>query len=235
MEIDWNSDEAKQALAAAVAKETEGLKTNRDTVFREKEVLQGQLAELQGVRTTVESLGGVDGLKTLAKLKARLDADEETRLIAEGKLDQVLERRMEPTRKTLAELQDTIAKEKETAAAFKERYRRTALDNAVAQTVSGLQDGALEVVQRLAREMLTVGDDDKITPVDGSAVGLDGLKDDLVQRYPYLFQNSNGGLARGDATGGAGARQTMRRSEFDQLGTKEQHAFMRGKGKVVDG
>ena len=85
---------AAEEVRAQVRKELEqeyaGLKANRDAVLEEKRQLKEKLA---GIESVIATVGGQDGIKALQELKGRLEKDEMGKLLAEGKYEEVLERR----------------------------------------------------------------------------------------------------------------------------------------------
>lgn len=84
-------DDLQAKIAEAVAKETEGLRKNRDDAIAEKKALKGQLsditAKLDKTSSVIESLGGDEGVESLLVMRKRLEADEVGKLIAEGDID----------------------------------------------------------------------------------------------------------------------------------------------------
>lgn len=87
-QIDVNSPAFKAALETATA----GLKTNRDAVLEEKRQLKAQYDELTA---KVSALGDLD---TVAAMVKRFESDAEAKLLAEGKIDEVLSNRTEAMR-----------------------------------------------------------------------------------------------------------------------------------------
>lgn len=103
--LDLSNAEVKQQFDAAVATATSGLKENRDTILREKRELKQQFDELQA---KVSKLGD---LEEVAALMERLQSSEDAKLIAEGKTDEVVQRRTEALRRD-AETRINAANEK---------------------------------------------------------------------------------------------------------------------------
>ncbi len=87
LEIDLTNPDVKTLVEAAVAEATKGLASNRDEILGEKKGLQEKLDALG------KQWEGLDP-SVVKNLVDRMNNDEETKLIAEGKIDEVVERRV---------------------------------------------------------------------------------------------------------------------------------------------
>lgn len=97
---------------ARLAKETAGLRANRDKLLKERKADQKALNELQ---TQLDAVGGADGLKQLAELNERLQKDEMGKLLAEGKSEEWYEKRSAASRKAAEKQIETITAERDEA------------------------------------------------------------------------------------------------------------------------
>jgi hypothetical protein len=77
-------------LQKGIEAATAGLKGNRDELLAEKRRMG---TEIENMRKTLDGLGGEDGIKKLTEFRARLENDEVTKLLAEGKHDEWLDQR----------------------------------------------------------------------------------------------------------------------------------------------
>jgi hypothetical protein len=85
---DPTNDPVVQALIAkAVEDATKGLKGSKEEILTEKKQLKSEYDRIMGL------VGGDDGLKRLEDLRKKAEQDEESKLIADGKVDLVIERR----------------------------------------------------------------------------------------------------------------------------------------------
>ena len=86
MELDANSPEIQELLKAEIEKNVGGLKANRDALLAEKKAAQEQL---EAYKTQWD---GLDSGK-VRELMGHLESSEDAKLIAAGKVDEVLEKR----------------------------------------------------------------------------------------------------------------------------------------------
>lgn len=158
----------------------------------------------------------------------RFDGDEEAKLIAEGKLDQVIDKRTSRMRedfeKKLGEATGRADKASKLAQAFQGRVLDEAVRAAAAK--AGLHQHAIDDALFRARTMFSLdengqavqfGEDGKpvlgkdgknpFTPMEW----LEGMKDKAPHWFPAT---ASGGGAHG---GGGGGGKTMKQSEFQAL------------------
>lgn len=160
---------------------------------------------------------GIDPEK-VKELMAKFDGDEEGKLIAAGKLDEVLARRTEKQRaqheKDLKAAADKATAAEARAAKFSQRV----LDNHVraAATKAGVHAGAVEDALFRARTMFTLNEDGNAVQMaaDGTVViGKDGKTpfspaewlESMKETAPHWFPaNGSGGGAQNGKGGGGG-------------------------------
>lgn len=215
VKLDLNDPKVKAAVDEIVASQVSGLKQNRDQLKGEKEKLQEQLAKM------TKDLEGLPDPEKLRELMARINENEETRLIAEGKVDEVVERRvgsmrsdyegrLEQAAKRIKELEDTgVAKD--------DKIKTLVIDAKIrdaASKIEGFQPTAVEDAILLARS--TFGLDDKGNPVAHDAEGVtlmgkdgkspltpaDWLRETVKTRVHWLAGSAGGGANGGGDPGG---------------------------------
>lgn len=201
---EWmDSAEYKTALAAAVAKETEGLKNNRNDVFN----------QLQAAKTQLAKFGDADP-EAVKQILQRFESEEEQQLVKDGKIDQVVELRVNKMREKFN--QDLDARDAELS---KSIARQNSLENRAiaaeitkAATEAGAIPSALtDFVQRSAGNFSLTEDGDVIavdkegnqlfdvdgkTPLSAKAWALS-----LQKEAPHLFQKPNSGGSQGSQGG----------------------------------
>lgn len=214
VELDQSAPEFKAALDEAVAKATAGLKSNRDEILEEKRSLK---EELDKIKSTMAELGDLESLKAMRR---RLETDEEAKLIAEGKIDEVLNRRTESMRK------DSDARVE--AATAKVGELETALQGAIA-TIAELRIGseidraaaklecaptALRDVRRAALEVFSVNAETheiearnedgvlRMGPDGKTALSPEAWLSEQKAESPHWWGPSAGGGAGGGDRGG---------------------------------
>ena len=210
------SPEQIAALNSWLERETSGLRTNRDTILNEKKELDTQFKELQ---EQVAGLGDLDRVKALVE---KFSNDEELKLIEEGKIDEVLERRTENLRKGLEAERDAARKalddKDEVLSRKTETISRLTIDSKVRE-IGLSMDPPMDVratqdAIRAARELFVLDDEDKpVAQKDGlPMIGKDGktplgleewLKITFEEGSTLWWGASKGGGANGGGDGGA--------------------------------
>ena len=210
-ELDTTSEAFTTAVASAVAEATGGLKQNRDDVLTEKRELNEKYKVLE---TQLAELGDLDTVKAMV---SRFQNDEEAKLIADGKIDEVLNKRTESLRKDaetrvtsattrVTELETELGGAKSTIAAL-------VIDSNIDQAAAKLDctPTALNDIRRAAREVFAINGENKVEARDSAGVLLMG-KDGKTALTPgtWLEQSKAtnphwwGAAAGGGAGGGVG-------------------------------
>lgn len=223
--------EAKKAAEAAEAKaaaETKGLKDNANKLLDEKKQLQA----------TIESLGDLDYLQ---KLKELVDQDDDLKLVKNGKIDELIQKKTKTMVQTydqkIAEEQRLRREAEERHLAIDKRWRSERLTNAVSASVSGIHDGARGDVLRMAPDFFDVDQDGVISPKEGADIWSDGrpvtlnnFNDWLKASKPWFYPGSAGsGAPGGDGKGGS--QKVIQASE---MGSNLQ-ALAEGTARVAPG
>ena len=193
---------ANEALAAAKAKVTELETTSAATA-----------SELKALRDT---WGDMDAKKVKA-LMDKLGADEELQLIADGKVEEVIERRTAAVTSTMQSQIDAATNARDEAQAGRddatEKLNRLIVSHAVRSgaTEQKVVGSAIEDVLARAASVFKVNEEGAVVPVDNS-FGKDGKTplspgewvDGMREKAPHWFPQAQGAGARGGG-GGAGS------------------------------
>jgi hypothetical protein len=217
-------DPAIKALVdAAVAEATKGLITNRDSLLGEKKALMSQVNDL------TKQWDGLDP-EMVKNLVVRMKTDEETRLLAEGKVDEVINRRVEAmqrdfnaqltaSKKRNEELESEVGSSKgqikdlkiETAikgSAAKLGLHSTAFDDAVFRARGTFDldaEGNLIAKDATGAPMISRNGRDPLAVDEW----LEGMKD----RAPHWFPAPTGAGANGGGNRGGKNNFTLSREE----------------------
>lgn len=214
-QITADDPRVKALIDDAVKNATNGLEANRNEVLGEKKKLQDQLTQLS------KTWDGLDP-EHVRKIMQRLENDEETRLIAEGKVDEVLARRTEALQKDFQkrlEAADNARTELEkTNGTLTDRIKNLVIDSMVRQAASEMNvvPSAIEDALFRAKTVFDLSDDDSLVArdSDGSVrLGKNG-KDPLSpgewleamkEKAPHWFPAPSGGGASGGGRGKGGS------------------------------
>lgn len=155
--IDVNSAEFKGALATAVEAASSGLKAKNDELL-------GKL------KTATDGLSAFDGLDPVAMktMMSSFDQSEEAKLIAEGKMDEVITKRTDRLKgdyeDKLKQLSTELEAAKGTSSKYQDRLQQNAIDNTVREAAikSKVLPEALADVLRRAGDIFTLNDDGQL-------------------------------------------------------------------------
>ncbi|MFT0140777.1 hypothetical protein ACEK07_46130 [Alcanivoracaceae bacterium MT1] len=228
--IELDDDKAnalKEALSAkhqeALDSEVGGLKEKRDELLKAQRALKDQLKQYDGIDP-----------ERARKLEAQLAENEEAQLIADGKLDEVLNKRTERMReeydRKLAEAQKTA----EGSKAFAQKFRGRVMSDEIraAAGKAGLVDSAVEDAIYRAGALFEVNDEGEVVPKEEAGLDADGkpltplawLKS-MQEKAPHWFPVPQGGGAPGNNGGKATGKK---RSE---MSAEEKYAFIQKHGQ----
>ena len=225
------SEFVKSQVAAALEKagqETQGLKNNRDEILKEKKELQEKHEAL------MQQFGGIDA-ETLKNHIERLKHDEDSRLISEGKIDEVVDKRVGLMKKDFNDKEvaynKKIAELEGIAAERMDKIDSLILDNAVSSAATRLKvsPGATPDLLHRARSVFSRDENDRLVARDGDGtvlVGKDGTSPLTVEEWteklrdqaPHLFEGSTGAGAAGGAGGARGGTVNIARKPSSTLG-----------------
>lgn len=223
--------DVESLIREAVDKEVAGLRNKNQELL-------GKLKKQQDVLKSWEGLDP-EKVRNLVQLSQK---DEESRLIAEGKVDEVVNKRMQDHLQRHAsrmeELDEQIKSTVHEAEHWKMLYNDSIVKNYVATQIKGLQEGSLPVVQEMVSKWLTV-EDGTVIPSESAPMWSKGklkpdqIQDYLAENYQFFFKPSTGGGAT------VGKRSYYTHTPKSKMSAKDKAAFMaearsRGLDPVVE-
>lgn len=221
-------------IADAVAAATTGLKAKNDEL----------LGKLKTSSEKLGAFGTLDPERAKALLES-IDHDEDVKLFAEGKKNQVIDKYTERMRTAhgteLEVLKGLVAEETKRADA----YRGAVLDNHIRAVTGECHKGAVEDALMLARSIFSL--DAKGNPVKLDSEGRPELGKDgktpfspsewmELQREikPHWFPASASGSGSQGDRSSAGTGRTVKRAAFEAMDGANKSAYVKGGGKIVD-
>lgn len=193
-----NNPEVQKLLQEKIEQEVQGLKKKNSDLIAHEKKLKEQMAQFEGV-----------DIEKVKHLQKQMEQSEEMRLLAEGKTEEVVARRVELLKKDYeAQLNARESKIKEyenTLSSREEALRQLRVDGAIREAYVSLdyEPAALDDVIRKARDVFIMGEDGKVIPRDehGNLIfGKDGKSNitasewlqNLAEKKPYLRKPSKG-------------------------------------------
>lgn len=220
-EITPDTPEVKALIDKAVKEATSGLAANKDEILGEKKKLQEQLDQMS------ETWKGLDP-ESVRNIMTRLENDEEAKLLAEGKTDEVIERRTERLKADhQKQLQAYEAQVGELTGALdnaRGNVKKLTVDGALRQAASELSvvPSAIPDVLYRAMNVFQMDEDGKLRAEEnGSTVyGKDGKSPitpaewlaGMKESAPHWFPAPQGGGA-GGGNGREGGAFTISRED----------------------
>jgi hypothetical protein len=215
-------------IDAAVAIQVKGLKDKN--------------AELLG---KMKAFDGLDPAE-LRTLKERLDADDDAKLLAEGKKNVVIEKYTERMRAQHAldlKAKDELVKNEAKRA---DTYKGAVLDNQILKATKDLHKGAVEDALLHARNIFTLDAKGNAVKLDSEGrpeLGKDGSTpfgplewiEQQKELKPHWFpMDTSGGSSSQTRDGGSGTGKSISRANFDKLSPLEQGKVARSGTKITD-
>jgi len=216
--------------------------------------LKGKNSELLGtVRALKDSLKKFDGLdpEKIRTMMSRFENDEESKLIQDGKFDELVNRRIEKQRLAL-EANATDAQKREQAAASRaDKYEKQVLRGQLTEVALdkdiGMHGSAVKYAFLIAMQDGWKLDDDGIArqyDEDGEIVlGKDGktaytLRDWLNDKTtrednPTWYVAGNSGTGAGGNSRTKSGDKTVKRTEFNSWNQQQRKDFFASGGRVV--
>ena len=232
-------EEAKAALEAKFKEEYEDkiakVVGNKDDILAEKKKLQETMKQYEDV-----------DIEALLKMKTNLEADEEGRLIAEGKGEEVWNKRTERLQKDMNAKIDALTLELETErstnTSLQDERKRLNLDHRVRDeaTKAGVLPKAVDYVLRLARDTFEEDEAGNLVPRDSYGdiiLGKDAknpqpIKEwvvELQDKVGFVFPPSTGSGATGSGRAGSQGAFT---AEYVENLSPEEYVKLRKEGKI---
>lgn len=198
----------KEALAAkhqeAVEREVGGLKAKRDELLEAQKRMKEQLRQYEGIDP-----------ERARKLEEQIAKSEEAQLIAEGKLDEVLNQRTERMRTEFERRLQEASQAAEQAKSFAERFRGRVLSDEIRAAAAkvGMVDAAAQDASLRAQALFEVNDEGLVVAKEEAGLDADGKPltvqswlESMKDSAPHWFLQPKGSGAPGNSGGSASPR-----------------------------
>ena len=216
MPLNLEDPEIKAEIEALLDSRTKELKAHNERIISEK---RKATEELQRVNKQFE---GIDP-DAIRKLLASSTQSEEEALLKSGKLDEVINRRLDPLRRDfeakLAGEKETLAKEKAKAEAAEKRYKMSVIERKLTEQAvkAGVLATALPDILSRATGVFDIDEDGAIIARDraGNLLMQDSKPyspkhyiEELKEKAPHFWPGSkSGGLTGGGSSQSDNATQ----------------------------
>lgn len=226
------SDGDKYRLDVAGVEDTSGLKS---ALEKERKAARDAAARLKDLERKYD---GIDPEK-VKSIYSKLDNDEEAKLLAEGRFDDVVARRTDRLRQNYEDQLSKTTKERDA-------FRSAVLDREILQAAikAEVHDSATQDVLLRAKgafdmdesgKVFVTKDGDKVFGRDGKTpLGVDEWMAELKASAKHLFKanTSGGGSSRAGSQGNAGKQ--ISREQFNSMTDSDLMAFFKAGGRVTD-
>lgn len=209
------SDEVKSALTSNVESFTNGLVENRNNIIKENRGFKDQLSQLQ---SQVESFSGKE--EELNKFKKIFEENEEARLIAEGKYQDVIDSKVNGYKTELENFKTSKQAEidgyNQTISGLQEKIYDYMLNEQISNVALkdsnfDKSDSSLQILKMLAKQSFKAGEDGSFKFIDETKLDKDGnplnfeswFNTEIKQNFAQLFT----GIAGADFSQGGKAPQ----------------------------
>ncbi|AVN18915.1 hypothetical protein C6N19_13760 [Acinetobacter pittii] len=206
IKVDLENPEIKAAIQAAVDEAVKGLKDKNAELIKDKKELKDELGSLKSK---------VDGLD-LDAIKVLLDKsnqDEESKLIAEGKIEEVIQKRTEKMREEHEKLLKAEKERADKAETYANKFRQSAIQGQIVQAAveMGALSEATADIAFLAQSQFSLDENGKAVAIDANGevvIGKDGSNpvtpkewvEGLRENKPYFWPKANGSGSPGSGT-----------------------------------
>lgn len=219
--VDLNNPEIQKAIQAKIDAEVQGLKNKNSELIGKVKEAQEKMKQFDGV--------DIENVKNLQK---QMQENEEMRLLAEGKTEEVINRRIENFKKDYeSQLQARDGKLSEYEQMLKKKEERLAslvIDGQIreAYVQLGYEPAALDDVLRLGRDVFIMDENGKAVPRDSegniifgkdakSPVSAGEWLQNLAEKKTYLRGVNKG--AGTQANRGSGRVDTSKMSSTEKI------------------
>ncbi|UNH25075.1 hypothetical protein [Moellerella wisconsensis] len=209
--IDLSNSEIQAAIKEAVDEQVAGLKAKNSELLGANKGVKEELDALKS------QLGGID-LTAVKDLLSKANMDEESKLIAEGKLDEVIQKRTERLR---ADYDGKLTAEKERADKaenYANKFRQSVVKGQIVQAAieNGVLKEATGDIAFLAQSQFSLDDNGNAVALDENGeviIGKDGKTpltpkewiETIRENKPYFWPVAQGSGAQG--SGGASGKK----------------------------
>ncbi|MCG9515162.1 hypothetical protein MCL26_08575 [Acinetobacter pittii] len=203
IKVDLENPEIKAAIQAAVDEAVKGLKDKNAELIKDKKELKDELGSLKSK---------VDGLD-LDAIKVLLDKsnqDEESKLIAEGKIEEVIQKRTEKMREEHEKVLKAEKERADKAENYSNKFRQSVIQGQIVQAAveMGALSEATADIAFLAQSQFSLDENGKAVSVDVNGevvIGKDGTNpvtpkewvESLREKKPYFWPKANGSGSAG--------------------------------------
>lgn len=206
--VDLNSPEVQKAIQDRIDSEVAGLKKKNLELIEKEKKYKESAAQFEGV-----------DLEKIKGLQKQLETNEEMRLLAEGKTEEVVARRVEAMKRdfeaNLAARDTKLSEYEQLIKSKEDRLATLLIDGTIREQYVGLdfEPAAMDDVLRYARQIFVMDDSGNPVPRNesGSLIfGKDGKTpitarewlEGLADKKPYLKRPSKGSGASGNRSTG---------------------------------
>lgn len=233
--------DGKFRLSVDGIEDTKGLKT---ALEKERQAARDSEQRRKDFEKRYEGIDP-EKMKTLA---SKFESDEEKKLLDDGKLHEVFEKRTERLRADLdKQLKEALSKT-EQAEQRANQFSQRVLDNHIRAAAAkvGIHSHAIEDALYRGRNMFALDENGDAIQFgsDGSPIfGKDGKTpfspaewlENMKETAPHWFPaSSSGSGSAGANNGGASGAKTIKRMAFEQLSPPEKVAYIKSGGKIND-
>ena len=206
IKVDLENPEIKAAIQAAVDEAVKGLKDKNAELIKDKKELKDELGSLKSK---------VDGLD-LDAIKVLLDKsnqDEESKLIAEGKIEEVIQKRTEKMREEHEKLLKAEKERADKAETYANKFRQSVIQGQIVQAAveMGALSEATADIAFLAQSQFSLDENGKAVAIDANGevvIGKDGSNPVTPKEWvegsrenkPYFWPKANGSGSPGSGT-----------------------------------
>lgn len=206
IKVDLENPEIKAAIQAAVDEAVKGLKDKNAELIKDKKDLKDELGSLKSK---------VDGLD-LDAIKVLLDKsnqDEESKLIAEGKIEEVIQKRTEKMREEHEKVLKAEKERADKAETYANKFRQSVIQGQIVQAAveMGALSEATADIAFLAQSQFSLDENGKAVAIDANGeivIGKDGSNpvtpkewvECLRENKPYFWPKANGSGSPGSGT-----------------------------------
>lgn len=237
--------DGKHHLDVSGVEDTSGLKTALEKERANNKAAKA--AQEAAVAAALKQYEGIDPVKT-REMMAKLGTDEEQALIAAGKFDEVITKRMAKHTDAQQQLLDEAKEREEGAMEVASTFMERVLDNHIraAASKAGIHPGAIEDALLRARNLFSLDDDGNAVQFDedGETVvlGKDGKTPFTPEEWleamkdsaPHWFPAGASGSGAGGSRQGQGGGKTMKRAAFEALDPIARASAMKEKIALTD-
>jgi len=223
-DITPDNPDVQKLIQAAVKDATSGLAANKEEILGEKKSLQEKLDQMS------KTWEGLDP-EAVRNIMNRLEGDEETKLLAEGKTDEVIARRTERLQadhqKQVEKLTAGLTEREQALADAQNKVKQLTVSGSLRQAAAelGVIPSAIDDALARAMNVFQVQDDGSLVVQESGATvyGKDGKSpmspaewlEGMKEKAPHWFPAPSGAGAAGGAGGKGGKHQITREQARD--------------------